>query len=379
MNQLSAHGLVVLVAFSCLCACSESSDRPSETSVSTPTGENAAHLDEQLPPVIFSHLVEEIRSIEPRLPSNVTTVEDFEVWRRQARESLAKILTLSDRYIEVDPDARFQGTLKSDGYWIEGVDYLVEDGLRIPAYVLVPDQPGTFPGVLLLHGHGTGSREAIIGYGDRSGREAYQFDIAPELARAGFVVFVPDLRSFGSTAGYDMNYHFRYVRHERLRGRVALGVFVEDARRALDVLSSHPRVDADRLAVAGISLGAQIAILLSIFDERPGGVVSQGVTSDWVEAQLSRFACECQSLPGIALELDTTEIPMLLAPTPLLVVQGRADTVFDPAQSEQIIQSVRQAYSLFGATDRVELQMHDGGHIWYAPPVAPWLTRWLFE
>ena len=102
----------------------------------------------------------------------------------------------------------------------------------VPAYVVVPTRGGPFGGVLFLHGSG-GSREDLIGQ-------------AAVLARKGYVTMTITYPSDTET----------YVPP------------VVAARRALDALAARKDVDDARLAVAGFSLGGQLAAILAGDDPR---------------------------------------------------------------------------------------------------------------
>ncbi|MFN8489680.1 MAG: alpha/beta fold hydrolase [Caldilineaceae bacterium] len=85
-------------------------------------------------------------------------------------------------------------------------------------------------------------------------------DIAKALNAAGYVGLVFDYRGFGDSEG--------------ARWRLLPNEQVEDVRAALTFLADQPHVNAERLAVIGLSLGGAHAITAAALDERVDAVVA---------------------------------------------------------------------------------------------------------
>ncbi|KWX79475.1 dienelactone hydrolase, partial [Paenibacillus riograndensis] len=76
------------------------------------------------------------------------------------------------------------------GYTRERIEITTYEGLRMPLYLLLPDQPLSTPApaVLAIHGHGYGSREIVgldPGGAERPGDPGLHKDLAVSLARQG--------------------------------------------------------------------------------------------------------------------------------------------------------------------------------------------------
>lgn len=113
------------------------------------------------------------------------------------------------------------------------VEYPGSEG-EMPAHLYLPDGDGRAPAVLVLH--------TVAGAGPNV--EAF----ARELAVAGYVTMTPDvfsLHDFGPD------------------GRTDHPLVLGDARGALAWLAARPRVDAERIGVAGFSFGGRLAVLLA--------------------------------------------------------------------------------------------------------------------
>ncbi len=85
-------------------------------------------------------------------------------------------------------------------------------------------------------------------------------DIAKALNAEGYVVLTFDYRGFGESEGP----RWRLIPDEQ----------VNDVRAALTFVADQPQVDAERLAVLGISLGGSNAIVVGALDQRVNTVVA---------------------------------------------------------------------------------------------------------
>jgi pimeloyl-ACP methyl ester carboxylesterase len=85
-------------------------------------------------------------------------------------------------------------------------------------------------------------------------------DIAKVLTRAGYVALLFDYRGFGESEGP--------------RWRLIPGEQVNDIRAALTFVATQPQVEAQALAVVGLSLGGAHALTAGALDQRIGAVVA---------------------------------------------------------------------------------------------------------
>jgi len=129
--------------------------------------------------------------------------------------------------------------------------------LRLNALVWKPAGPGPFPAVLFNHGSGPTdpARAAILG---------------PIFSRHGYVFLYLFRRGDGLSAGQgtflgDLLNREGTSRGEESRNRLQLQLLttdhLDDVRAGLSFLKSMSEVDPRRIAVAGHSFGAQLAIL----------------------------------------------------------------------------------------------------------------------
>lgn len=313
----------------------------------------------------------ELREVPIRHAADLSSSEAFERWRPTGERVIRALLQVPST--TVAPDVRRLGLEQLDGYRREKIDYLVEPGLRIPAFLFVPDgRTGPGPAVVLWHGHSHGGKNALAGIAPQTAQADLHQAAAVKAVQAGLVVLAPDIRMFGETGSwYD---HQRLSGSMLLFGKVALGLFVADAIRAVDVLGAEVTVDPDRIGTGGMSLGGEIALFLGALDHRVRAVVVQGFLSSFRGTLMNRVHDICQYVPGLGVEIDFADVAMLIAPRPLLFVIGRRDPVFPLNDANRAYFSIRRGFELVGAPSSVLLHRHGGAHSWHSPPAIDW---WL--
>ena len=198
---------------------------------------------------------------------------------------------------------------------VHDISYAGLKGGRIRAYLVAPPGKGPFAGVIFVH-PGPGSRSSFLGE-------------ALTLAKAKVVCLLIDAPwangpDFGKRAS---------GRTEDVRDW-----FIEiaiDLRRAVDLISSLPNVDINRIAYVGHSLGALFeGILLGVDKRIKAGVLMAGVGSFTDVALLNMPTLagdELERYKKIMQPLDPLRYIENAAPSALLFQFGLQD-VFFPKQ-----------------------------------------------
>jgi dienelactone hydrolase len=146
----------------------------------------------------------------------------------------------------------------------EDVEFEAEGAVTLRGWLLAPDGPGPHPAITMAHGY-AGVKE--------HGLERF----ARVFADDGFVVLVHDHRSFGASDGEP-------------RQDVDPWRQIADWRRAISFLESRPEVDAERIGLWGTSYAGGHAIVLGATDRRLRCVVAQVPTISGYEQGLRRVA-----------------------------------------------------------------------------------------
>ncbi len=295
---------------------------------------------------------------------------------------------------------------RGDGYARELVTFAASPGVRVPAYVLIPDGlRAPAPAVLVLHQHNgewqLGKSEPVALAGNRD------LAFAHELAQRGFVCIAPDMEAFEDRrASADVQARWRAARtstdtscdnqqdgprgydYERfvalkhlIEGSSLQARYTFDARCAVDYLITRAEVDPARIGAIGHSLGGQQAVWALAADRRLRcGVSSCGISTlativrDGIN---HNFACYS---PGLLAVGDLDALVATLAPTPLMLTTGVTDVIFPIDGVRRIGAAASTAYRAAGVGDAFRLLELAGGHA--APEAArremyAWFARWL--
>jgi dienelactone hydrolase len=247
-------------------------------------------------------------------------------------------------------DARTGQTARERGVKVEVLSYRVGRG-RVDGILVAPTRAGRHPAVVYLHGSG-GSRVDFLGE-------------AVAMAQAGAVAFTLETPYSASRDRQPPP----GIAGIRATARDSVRAVVE-TRRALDLLTSRPNVDAKRFAVVGYSAGARTAALLAGEDRRVRAY-------DFVSGGASPVAEYAQESPS-ALRNDVTRT---LTPVDPLRTVARASParLFFQAGLEDEIAPREALVGLYRAASRPKrIVWYQGGHA----PSTRVLTdsrRWLRE
>jgi dienelactone hydrolase len=176
--------------------------------------------------------------------------------------------------------------------------------VRISGFLQIPNSAGKLPAVVITHGGG-GVREGELNW-------------AKEINRMGFAAFVVDSftdRGIGKTATGGQS--------------LGTGSSIIDVYRALELLSTHPRIDASRIALMGFSRGGRITLNASMlrFQKKR---LSEDVS----------FAGYLSFYPAFLAELQEEEN---IGSKPVRIFQGLADDWTTPERSRFFIEKLRKA------------------------------------
>jgi hypothetical protein len=135
------------------------------------------------------------------------------------------------------------------GFTIHNFSFASPKGGRVPAYLVVPDGPGPFAGVLLMPGSSELRGGPLLWY-------------AQDLAKTGVVSLLLD----GPAARFPHGGSslFRWTEEDR-----AIVVhYIIDLRRGIDLLTARPEVDPKRLGYIGIGFNGAMGGVLAGVDKR---------------------------------------------------------------------------------------------------------------
>jgi dienelactone hydrolase len=274
-------------------------------------------------------------------------------------------------------------------------DYVVEKfqfdngaGAVVPGYILLPKKPGgKQPGILYCHWHG--------GEYDIGKEELFQAKHTPEppgpaLAKRGYVVLGIDAYCFGERNGRGPGGpeekgsagEMTASKFNLWAGRTLWGMMLRDDLMALDYLASRREVDAGRLGVMGMSMGATRSWWLMALDERlKTGVAIACLTryQNLIEHEMLKAHGIYYFVPGFLNYFDTEAVISLIAPRPALFLNGSDDGGSPEDGIHAIEAAVRPAYQLYGKEAGFQSVVYPGqGHV-YTPEMWAKTLAWMDE
>lgn len=287
-------------------------------------------------------------------------------------------------------------------YRAERFTFASEAGERVPGVFLksvrVTDRR---PAIILLHGTGA-RKEDLLGS-------------MRTLADRGFVTAAIDSRHHGEriTSGSDNDQYFAAMleTYRTGKGRPYLYDTVWDVMRLIDYLETRPDVDPKRIGIMGISRGGTEAYLATAVDPRiavaapiigvqgyrwaldhnqwqprvntfgrPVEAAARDAGVKQVDAAFVRRFYD-RVAPGIYGDYDGGSMLALIAPRPVLVINGDSDARTPLEGVQEAVAFARARYTKMGAEEKLGLYLQpNAGHVF--TPVAElvmgdWFARWL--
>jgi hypothetical protein len=321
----------------------------------------------------------------------VTTIQRISTpdeWSRK-RQAIEDIfwMTLGSPVAKVDCDLalRVEKETEHETHLERRVSYLLAPGERVGSLLLVPKgQRKRSAAVLTIHPTTADGKEQTVGRGEKvngvltpaAARRAYGL----ELVKRGYVTFSPDLLGAGERM-YPGRRHFDNQpfidAHPTWSGT---GKDLWDLKRALDVLTRQPEVDAQRIASLGHSQGAGLTCLLAAVDQRIKVAVSNcgvwptrisknpfnAARTEWYTARPSMRAF-CWA--GKPFPVDAHEMMALIAPRPYLNISALNDVGFSAEEEgftraawSNLETNVKRIYALHGKAEHFGNVVHLKGH-----------------
>ena len=250
------------------------------------------------------------------------------------------------------------GTLQRDGYAVDKLYYESRPHLIVTANLYRPANvpPNTkLPAVLYVCGHGHRGPE-----GNKAG---YQ---SPPIwfAKHGYVCLIPDTLDRGEIKGTHRGLFSEGKRWWLSRGYTPGGVECWNGIRGIDYLASRPDVDANRIAVTGISGGGAATFWIAAADERVKAAVPISGMADlqeYVANNGTDHHCDCMFMINTFC-WPWTRIAAMVAPRPLLFVNSDNDRFFPMDANERIINRLKRWYGMLGQGDKVGAVVSVGEH-----------------
>ena len=310
--------------------------------------------------------------------------EAVEAWQERAREKLSELLGLP---LEMPAEDGFHIEWERDEPDFHEIrfTYASEPGADVCCHMLVPrGAQGKLPMIICLQGHSKGMHISLgrpIFDGDEKSISGGDRDFAVQVIKYGYAAFVLEQRAFGECGGDETGPKcVQPAMSALLLGRTLIGERVWDVSRSIDVMEKHfPMIDTSRIAVMGNSGGGTTAIYAAAMDERLAAAMPSCAFCGFQASIGELHHCSCNYVPGIMKEFDMGDLAGLIAPRPLVIVNGEKDMIFPLASAKDQEKIARRVYEAAGAGDMLRHVIGPEGHRFYAAlawPVFDELTNW---
>ncbi|MBL8820226.1 MAG: prolyl oligopeptidase family serine peptidase [Planctomyces sp.] len=307
---------------------------------------------------IQAYLHRETMKLSASFEDDLKSLEQWKNHQAEYREEFMYMLGLSPRPAATPLHATVTSTLVGDDISVEMLHYQSMPGLYVTGNLYRPaiQSPGQkFPAVFYVCGHS--------GRGRNGNKVAFQSH-GIWLARHGYVCLIVDALQLGEIgATHHGTYHLnRWWWHSR--GYTSAGVEAWNGIRGIDYLISRPDVDAEQIAVTGISGGGAATFWIAAGDPRVRAAIPVSGMADlesYVPNRVINGHCDCMFFYN-TFQWPWTRIAGLVAPRPMLFINSDQDPIFPMDANERIINRLERLYRLYGAGNHVDAVVSAGGH-----------------
>lgn len=313
-----------------------------------------------------------------------TPGEAVSAWQEKARAKLREVLGLPiDGGVE---NFRIEWTKEDDPFWDEiRFTFESEPGVDVPCHLVLPKAyEGKLPLAICLQGHGTGMHISLRRTKYPGDEEDFDGDrdFARQAVERGFAALALEQRAMGERGSKpdgspDCN-HPAY--QAILLGRTLIGERCHDVSRAIDVVEKHfPMIDMDRICVMGNSGGGTTTIYAAALDTRIAAAMPSCALCGYYASIGAMQHCPCNYIPGIMKHFDMGDLAAMIAPRPLVAVNGVTDASFPIDSAKEQVEIARPVYEAAGAGDKLRHVIGPEGHRFYEPqawPVFEEITGW---
>ena len=256
--------------------------------------------------------------------------------------------------------------------WVE-----VAEGVRAYGLYMVPhDIDGKAPLLICEHGGG-GNPEAIC---DLDTRVNY-CSMGHEAVKRGYIVWAPGLIMrcvYGGDPAIDGAERGLFDRRLKLLGTGIIGLELHMIIESTKALIRHrPEIDADRVAMTGLSWGGYYALHTAALCPLIKVTVPSANFREH-DAVLSRVDDPQKRVDGSIFRLfGDAQVVGMVCPRPVMIQMGEKDTLFDLEGARSEAEKAARHYEKLGIADSFEFSVHPGGHVFEIKSIFSFLDKHL--
>ena len=307
---------------------------------------------------IESHLAQAAARLSERVHEGANSKEEWEAKRGELKQQFFDMLGLWPLPERTPLNAKVTGAIERDGFRVENVHFQSKPGLYVTGNLYLPKKvEGKLPTVLYVCGHS--------GQGRDGNKTAFQHH-GMWFATHGYACLIIDTLQLGEIAGI---HHGTYNRDRwwwHSHGYTSAGVECWNGVRAIDYLVSRPEVDADKIAVTGISGGGAATFWIAAADERVKVAVPVSGMSDlesYVTDKVCNGHCDCMFLYNNS-RWEWSTIAALIAPRAMLFENSGYDPIFPMPANDRIRARLSHLYRWYEKKpgELFDIGVTPGGH-----------------
>ena len=228
---------------------------------------------------------------------------------------------------------------------------------------------------LVIAQHGLGSTPETPFGPDTANYHGY----GRQLLQAGFAVLAPFNLKMAPKRGH-------IERLCRMADTTLPGIEFSRLQRLLDEVLLDPRIDRERVGMWGVSLGGMATMFFMPLEPR----IKAGIVSAWFNHRVTKMVV---SDPRYTSFIDTEEdhvffdgwltefadhdVITLICPRPVMIHHGKKDRIAHWVHLTEEFKQARAHYEKLGIANRMEMDMHEGGHEARIESGLRFMKRWL--
>lgn len=284
-------------------------------------------------------------------------IKDVPSWLNNRNALRNKIIKHAgvDFFPDLELEVKETDRQQMNGYTIRNIRFQTRPGVFATASLYVPDGRGAFPAVIVTHGHWDGGRRSDL----------FQ-SVGHSLAQNGYVCLVMDAWGAGErTSEHEVHeYHGSNLGASLMNiGETLLGMQVTDNIRGVDLLSSFPFVDKERIGATGASGGGNQSMWLAAIDERIKAVVPV-VSVGTFQSYILNSNCVCELLPDGLMCTEEAGVLGLIAPRALNILNAMEDKnpSFSTAEMLRSYEGALPVFQHLNAEKQIQYTLFNTGH-----------------
>lgn len=304
--------------------------------------------------------------------------EDFFEWQKKSKERIWDMLGM-DTFELCDENFKIDWIHDEKDFIEYRIQFNTEIKFRTCAHLLIPKGvQGQIPVMICVEGHNMGMHRAM-------GRRKFPFeevdeedrDFAIQSVENGYAALAMEQRAFGECGGGKEGPDCEFpAMTALLLGRTLVGERVWDVMRAIDMLRKYfPQLDEHRTGMMGHSGGGTTTLFSAVLDERINAAMCICYFCGFKESIGEMKHCTCNYIPGIIKHFDMGDIGGLIAPRPLLIVNGSDDDIFPIDAANREYKVLEELYRIADAEGKCAHVIGKGGHRAYKADSWPVFKR----